>query len=91
MKMMMFSSSKSNPYSKRKLNSLKENPKKIRKLSPKTKIKKLKIKKTLLILLVNFYLLGKQRKNRIFKKKKSKSKGQAILMIKYNKIKKILS
>ena len=50
MKMMMFSSSKSNPYSKRKLNSLKENPKKIRKLSPKTKIKRLKIKKTLLIL-----------------------------------------
>jgi hypothetical protein len=50
MKMMMFSSSKSNPYSKRKLNSLKENPKKIRKLSLKTKIKKLKIKKTLLIL-----------------------------------------
>lgn len=90
MKMMMFSISKSNPYSKRKLNRLKENPKKIRKLSPKTKIKKLKIKKTLLILLVNFYLHGKQRKNRIFKKEKTKSKIKAIPIIKYNKIKKIL-
>jgi hypothetical protein len=68
MKLMIFLNSKLSLYLKKKLNSLRENLKKIKKLSHKMKIWKLRNKKMHLIFLVNFSLIGKLRKNKISKK-----------------------
>ena len=68
MKLMIFLNSKLSLYLKKILNSLRENLKKIKKLSHKMKILKLRNKKMHLIFLVNFSLIGKLRKNRIFEK-----------------------
>lgn len=68
MKLMIFLNSKLSLYLKKKLNSLRENLKKIKKLSHKMKIQKLRNKKMHLIFLVNFCLIGKLRKNKISKK-----------------------
>jgi hypothetical protein len=65
---MIFLNSKLSLYLKKILNSLRENLKKIKKLSHKMKIWKLRNKKMHLIFLVNFSLIGKLRKNRIFEK-----------------------